>query len=222
MMERRLAAIDALGRVRKPRSAPRLSVIQRKLLGALFAIFGVMLWAGAAGATPAGTVVGLSGSSTDRGRALHPGDTVQIGDTLDVLAGGKLKLQMVDRSVIAAAPDNSMAVASYRIDGSGRNVRLALTQGVLHINSATRPFEVSTAVGIASAGSDSADWFVKAEAGSAQVAVLAGIVDLTVYPTGESVSIPARWGARLEAGRAPVPPRVWNQMEFNAFIRLTE
>jgi hypothetical protein len=196
--------------------------MQRKLLGALFAIVGLMLWAAAAAATPAGTVVGVSGSCTDRGRALNHGDTVQIGDTLEVAAGGKLKLQMVDGSVIAVAPDSSMAVASYSIDGSGRNVRLALTQGVLHINSATRPFQVSTPVGTASVDSDYADWFIKAEPGSARVAVLAGIVDLTSDPTRESISIPARWGARLEAGRAPVPPRVWKQMEFNAFIRVTE
>jgi ferric-dicitrate binding protein FerR (iron transport regulator) len=199
-----------------------LKAIQRKLLGALFAIFGVMLLADAAAGTPAGTVVGLSGSCTDRGRALHPGDTVQIGDTLDVPAGGKLKLQMVDGSVIVAAPDSSMPVASYSIDGSGRNVRLALRQGVLHINSATRPFEVSTAVGTASVGSASADWFVKAEAGSAQVGVLVGVVDLTDSLTGVSVSIPVHWGTRLESGRAPVPPRRWTHVEFNAVIRLTE
>jgi hypothetical protein len=221
-MERRLAAIDARGQVRKRRSTLGVRVLQRKLIGALFAIFGLMLLADAAASPPAGSVIGVSGSCTDRGRALHLGDTVQIGDTLGVPAGGKLKLQMVDGSVIAAAPDNRMAMASYRIDGSGRNVRLMLMEGVLHINSATRPFEVSTAVGTASVGSDSADWFIKAEAGSAQVAVLAGIVHFTSNLTAESVSIPSRWGARLEGGRAPVLPRVWGQMEFNAFILVTD
>jgi hypothetical protein len=221
-MERRLAAIDALGRVRKRRSAPRLRVIQRKLLDALFAIFGLMLWDGAAAATPAGTVIGVSGSCTDRGRVLNRGDTVQIDDTLEVPAGGSLKLRMADGSMISVASGTSITVATYDSAGSVRAAKLLLTQGLVRVTSVTRPFEVSTAVGTASVGSDSADWFINAEAGSAQVGVLAGIVDLTSSPTGTSVSIPAHWGTRLEAGRAPMPPRVWNQMEFNAVIRVTE
>ena len=222
MMERRSAAIDALGRVRKPRSVPGLRVTQRKLLGALFAIFGLMLWASVAAASPAGTVVGLSGSCTDRGRALHPGDTVQIGDTLNVPASASLKLRMADGSMISVASGTSVTVANYDSAGSARAAKLLLTQGLVHVTSVTRPFAVSTPLGTASAGSDSADWFVKAEAGSAQVGVLAGVVDLTSSPTGTSVSIPARWGTRLEAGRAPMPPRVWSHMEFEAVRRVAE
>jgi hypothetical protein len=221
-MERRLAAIHALGRVRKRRSAPGLRVTQRKLLGALFSIFGLMLWAGAAAATPAGTVIRVSGSCTDRGRVLNRGDTVQIGDTLDVPAGGSLKVRMADGSMISVASGTRITVANYDNTGSGRAAKLWLTQGLLRVTSVTRPFGVSTAAGTASVGSDSADWFIKAEAGSAQVGVLAGIVDLTSTLTGVSVSIPGRWGTRLEAGRAPVPPRVWTQVEFNAVIRVTE
>src|SRR5689334_21150146 len=118
-MERRLAAVDSLGRVRKRRSASGLRVIQRKLLGALFAIFGLMLWADAAAATPAGTVIGVSGSCTDRGRVLNRGDTVQIGDTLDVAAGGSLKLRMADGSMISAASGTTVTIANYGSAGSG-------------------------------------------------------------------------------------------------------
>jgi hypothetical protein len=217
-----MVAIDALGRVRKPRLAPGLRIIQRKLLGALFAIFGLMLWADAAAGTPAGTVIEVSGSHTDRGRALHAGDTVQIGDTLNVPAGGSLKVRMADGSVISVASGTRIIVANYDSVGSARAPKLLLTQGLVRVTSVTRPFAVSTAVGTASAGSDSADWFINAEAGSAQVGVLAGIVDLTSSLIGESVSVPAHWGTRLEAGRPPVPPRVWTQLEFKAVIRVTE
>jgi ferric-dicitrate binding protein FerR (iron transport regulator) len=220
-MERRLAAIDALGRVRKRRSVPGLRVTRRKLLGALFAIFGLMLWVDAAAATPAGTVIGVSGSCTARGRVLDRGDTVQIGDTLDVPAGGSLKLRMADGSMLSVASGTSITVAYYDSAGFVRGAKLLLTQGLVRVTSVTHPFEVSTAVGTAQVGSDSADWFIKVDAASAQVGVLAGIVDLS-SPTGTSVSIPAHWGTRLEAGRAPMPPRVWNQMEFNAVMRVTE
>ena len=209
------AGTHALGPTRKRRLAPKLRMVQRKSIGALFMIFG-LLWVGAAAATPAGTVVGVSGSCTDLGRPLSRGDMVQIGDTLDVLAGGNLKLRMTDGSVISIASGSRITVT-----GSGRVAKLLMTQGLLRVASVTRPFEVSTAVGTAAAASDSADWFVKAEARSAQVGVLAGTVNLTSSPTGESVSIPTHWGTRLEAG-PPVPPRVWNQMEFNAVIRVTE
>jgi hypothetical protein len=83
-------------------------------------------------------------------------------------------------------------------------------------------FEVSTEVGTASVASDSADWFISAQGKSAQVGVLAGTVDLTSTVTGQSVSIPAHWGTRLETGLDPVQPRLWAQKEFNAVIRLTK
>jgi len=116
-------------------------------------------------------------------------------------------------------------VTSYSIDGSGRNVRLRLMGGALRaqVTSVTGPstFEVSTAGGTASVGSASADWFIKAQVDSAQVGVLAGTVDLTSIVTGQSVSIPAHWGTRLEAGLDPVLPRLWAQAEFDAVIHLT-
>ena len=221
-MRHRSAGIDALGRAPKRQSALGLGDIQRNLVGALSAIFGPTLGIGIAAATPVGTVIEVSGSCIDHGRVLKFGDAVQIGDTLDVPPGGKLKLQMADGSAISVAPDSNITVASYNINGSSPSVKLSLAQGVLRITSATRPFEVSSAVGTAAASSASADWFIESKAGSVRVAVLAGIVDLTSNLIGQSVSIPAHWGARLEAGRVPVPPRVWNQMEFNAFIRITQ
>jgi hypothetical protein len=124
--------------------------------------------------------------------------------------------------MISAASGTSVTIANYGSAGSSRAAKLWLMQGLLRITSVTRPFDVSTAVGNASVGSDSADWFIKTQAGSAQVGVLAGIIDLTNVVTGQSVSIPARWGTRLETGRVPVVPRVWTQMEFNAVIRVTE
>jgi hypothetical protein len=198
----------------------------RKLIGVLLVILSVMLLADAAPATPAGAVVVASGLCTDNGNVLKSGDAVQISDTVDVPTGGNLKLQMVDGSVISVAPDSSMTVASYNIGASGRYVKLSLTQGLLraHVTSSIGPstFEVSTAGGTASVASDSADWFIKAQTGSAQVGVLTGTVDLTSTVTEQAVSIPARWGTRLESGLDPVLPRVWTQREFTGVIRLTD
>ncbi len=81
-------------------------------------------------------------------------------------------------------------------------------------------FEVETAVGTAAVRST--DWFVEAFPAAMQVGVLSGTIAMTSNATGASITIPARWGARLEAGRNPVPPRVWSQAEFDAVIARTE
>lgn len=204
---------------------PGVRIMRRKLVGALFPILGLMLPAGAAAAaTLAGTVAAVSGSCTASGRALTRDGAVQIGDTVDVPAGGKLKLRMADGSVILIAPGSSMTVTNYDVGRAGRDVKLSLTQGLLRAVvapvGAPSTFEVSTAIGTASVRS--ADWLIDAQADSVQVGVLAGTVDLTSATTRRSVSIPARWGTRLEADRDPVPPRVWAHVEFDAFIRRTE
>ena len=189
--------------------------------------YSLMLRADAAPAvTPAGTAVAVSGSCTARGRALKPGDAVQAGDTVDVPAGGKLKLRMADGSVISVAPGSSMTVESYYVGGAGRHVKLSLTQGSLRAVVAPvggpSTFEVSTAVGAAAVRSGSADWFINAQPGSAQVGVLDGDVDLTSAATGRLVSIVSHWGTRLEAGRDPVPPRNWTEAEFDAVTDSTK
>ena len=201
--------------------------MRRKLIGTLFAILSLTLWAVAApAATLAGTVVAVSGSCTDHGRVLKSGDAVQVSDTVNVPAGGHLQLRMADESVISIAPGSSMTVASYNVDAAGRYVKLSLTQGLLraHITPIGGPstFDVSTAVGTASVRSGFADWFIKAQAGSAQVGVLDGTVDLTSAATGQSVSIPSHWGTRLEAGLDVMPPRRWGKTDFDPVIGLTE
>ena len=201
--------------------------MQRALVGALFAMLGLMLWADAApAAMPAATVVAVSGPCSARGRPLKPGEAVQVSDTINVPADGKLKLQMADGSMISVAPGSSMTVDSYNFGAAGRDVKLSLSQGLLRAIVApvagSSTFEVSTAVGAASVRSASADWFVKAEPGSAQVGVLDGEVDLTSAATGRSVSIPGHWGTRLETGRDPVPPRNWTEAEFDAVTDSTQ
>ena len=80
-------------------------------------------------------------------------------------------------------------------------------------------FEVDTATGVAAVRST--DWFIEARLESTQVGVLDGRVSLKSVATGRSIVIPARWGARVEAGRDPVPARVWTAAEFADFIGRT-
>lgn len=177
----------------------------------------------------AGSVVAVVGEAVVDGQgrraALRLGDTVNVADTITVAANGKLKLRMADGSVISVAAGTQMAVASYQTDASGQrqDAKLVLAQGLLRavVAPVERPavFEVSTAVGTAAVRGT--DLFVEAQPGAAQVGVVTGTVALVSAATGRAVTIPARWGARLEAGRDPVPARVWAPAEFDAVIART-
>jgi hypothetical protein len=190
----------------------------------------LLLSAVVAVAAPAGTVVGLSGACVvESGGARGPaklGQPVQVGDSVDVPADGKMKLRMSDGSVVSVAAGTRMTVASYGVDGAGQRqeAKLSLAQGLLRavVAPVDRPasFEVSTAVGTAAARST--DWFVEGSATSMQVGVLSGSVAMTSRATQRAVVIPPRWGARLEAGRDPVSPRVWSQAEFDAVTARTD
>ena len=76
-------------------------------------------------------------------------------------------------------------------------------------------FEVDTATGVAAVRST--DWFIEARPGSTQVGVLEGRVSLAKRRHRNRDRIPARWGARVEAGRDPVPARVWSSGRIRRF-----
>ena len=198
--------------------------------GALIAAAILVLSAGVTLAAPAGTVVGCSGQcfveSGGSRSALRLGQAVQVGDTVDVPAPGKLKLRMTDGSVVSVAADTRLTISAYGVDGAGQrqDTLLSLGRGLLRavVAPVERPakFEVTTAVGTAAVRST--DWFVEASRGSMQVGVLAGRIEMTSAATRRGVLIPARWGGRLESGRDPVPPRVWGEAEFDAVIARTD
>ncbi len=209
-----------------------MAITRRSLLR--LAIAGAAMLAGgrnkAVAAVPCGTVVALSGQcfreAGGQRQPLKLGDRVDIADTIDAPAPGKLKLRMSDGSVIALAAGTRVTIAAYITGAGGERdtARLSLSGGLLraivapgeHVNT----FEVSTAVGTAAVRST--DWFIEMQPGAAEVGVLSGRVVLTSAATRQSVTIPARWGARLEAGRDPVPARIWSPAEFQAVAARTE
>jgi len=200
-------------------------------VAAIVAVLTVPGVRGTASAAPpqAGEVLALFGQCVvetgGRTNLLKLGDAVNVGDTVEVAAGAKLKLRMNDGSVIAVASGGRLTIADYRIGegGQSRDAVLSLGVGLLRavVPALTGPphFEVDTATSVAAVRST--DWFIEAKAGSTQVGVLEGRVSLKSVATGQEIVIPARWGARVEAGRDPVPARVWTRAEFDDFIART-
>jgi hypothetical protein len=196
-------------------------------LGLVLALVGVQ---GTAAAGPqAGAVVAMAGQcfgeTNGRRTALSLGDPVYVAETLDVGAGAKLRLRMNDGSIISFASGTRLTIADYRVGAAGesREAILSLGAGLLRaVVSALRGsphFEVDTATAVAAVRST--DWFIEARPGSTRVGVLEGQVSLESAATRRAVVIPGRWGARVEAGKDPVPPRVWTAAEFDDVIRRT-
>ena len=193
---------------------------------------GILVFAApqAQAAADAGQVVGVAGQaaivSGGQRAAAKLGDALHVGDTVEVSANSKLKMRMVDGSVISAAAGTQMTIQSYSASGGQRqDAAVALASGLLRsvVSSTSQParFEVDTATG--TAVTRSTDWFIEVQQGnSMQVGVLTGTVAMTSRQTSRSVTIPAGWGARLEAGRDPVPARVWTPAEFSAVITRTD
>jgi hypothetical protein len=189
-----------------------------------------MLSCAAHAADVAGEVLTSSGDchlvSGGQTTSLVTGGQVHVGDTIDVPAGARLKLHMVDGSVISAASGTHVTIAHYDA-GSGtapRDVHLDLAAGLLRavVAVAGQPskFEVETAVGVAAVRST--DWFVGSDANGTQVGVLSGVVTLANPDGQHAVNIPARWGARIRSvGLAPTPPRLWKDSEFDDVIERT-
>lgn len=178
----------------------------------------------------AGAIVGLGGQvSLDRaGQRYTPkiGDAIYVDDTVQVSAGGKLRLRMSDGSILSLASSTSLRIDAYALDAGGRRQSASISIGQGLLRSVTAPaagpatFEVNTAVGVS--GVRSTDWFVEAASGYQQVAVLSGSAYLTSRSTGRSVTIPAGAGTRLEAGGDPAPPRPLSQAEFASLIAQTD
>jgi hypothetical protein len=161
-----------------------------------------------------------------RRRELRIGDPIYAGDTVDVSADAKLKLRMDDGSVISLASGSRLSIHTFQVDTGGqkRDARLTLTTGLMRavVSPLDEPstFEVDCPAGKAEVRST--DWFMEAQPGSMRVGVLAGKVVMTSLATGRRVTIPGRWGARLEAGLDPVPARLWSSDEFADVIARTE
>jgi hypothetical protein len=195
---------------------------------AVVAALMVVAFASAATAQSAGEVLAMGGQcfldAGGRHTPLKIGDAVHVGDAVDVPQGAKLKLRMADGSIIAAASGTHLTIDRFALGGADkRDAKFELASGLLRAVVAKvgepQKFEVATATGVAAVRST--DWFIEAKPGSAQVGVLQGEVAFSSVATSKTVEIPARWGSRIEAGKDPVPPRVWTAAEFDADIART-
>src|SRR5262252_6282516 len=88
-------------------------------------------------AVDAGQVLTLAGDcaavADGRRTSLKTGDTVHVGDMLEVGDGAKLKLRMNDGSVLSLGAGAKMTIQDYEADAAGnrRDAKLNLDSGLL-------------------------------------------------------------------------------------------
>jgi FecR protein len=190
---------------------------------ALALMFAVCHAPAALAAADAGQVLTFNGNCADvaggRRTLLKVGDTVHVGDNIEVGNGAKLKLLMVDGSVLALAAGTRMTVQGYTVEAAGdqRNARLKLDGGLLRaiVSKVRGPstFEVDSATGAAAVRST--DWFFDAEPNKTAVTVIDGTVSFAPLDLRkDEVLVPADSTAELDTRpgkggtRVIGPPRV--------------
>ncbi|MGH7092195.1 MAG: FecR family protein [Stellaceae bacterium] len=221
----------------------------RFLVALAIATVAALFSAGAAWAADAGQVLTFNGNcfaETGGQRAqLKMGDTVHVGDVIDVPDGAKLKLRMVDGSVLALGSGTHMTIKAYSASGGKRDAQVQIDTGLIRsvVAKMTQPssFEVDTATGVAAARST--DYFVEATPDKTTVAVLDGSVKFAARtPSGATetggVLIPPRSGSEIDSGpppaaapgakRPPAPRRLeptpvvaYTQVQFDDLINRT-
>jgi len=170
-------------------------------------------------AADAGEVLTFNGDcfvgASNQRTVLKMGDTVHVGDVIEIPDGAKLKLRMADGSVLALASGTHMTIQTYDVDAAGdkRDAKLSLDTGLVRavVAKVSQPsnFEVDTATGVAAARST--DWFVEADPDRTTVAVLDGSVsfgarDARGGPVAGSVLIPAESGSEIDASPSASAP----------------
>jgi hypothetical protein len=192
----------------------------------------------------AGSVVGIVGQAfADRSGqryGLRLGDQFFVDDALTASAGAKLKLRLIDGSVVSLAENTTLRIDAYVLNSSGQRQSAVISLGGGLIRAITVPasqpavFEIHTAVG--TSGARSTDWFSGVltaspppgsrlsgtPPGSTYVVVLGGTVALTSRATGREVLIQPRYGSEVLPGQDPHPPVLHTQAELDRFIARTE
>jgi hypothetical protein len=161
-----------------------------------------------------------------RSQGLKVGDAVDVHDTVTVPADGKLKLRMIDGSVLSLTGGTRLTIDGYGLDPAAgtRDARLSLAGGLLrsvvsHMAAPSR-FEIGTATAVAAVRST--DWFAEVwPDGSSRVGVLEGTVALAARSSGVSVDVVKGYGALVKPGLDPTTPKPWPAAEFHEYLART-
>ena len=178
-----------------------------------------------------GKVVDQRGAVTvirqDRAVALVIGAPVFRRDQIHTGADSRVKLELIDGTVLAIGSGSQLTVAEYVTDGDQGRLQgaISLLLGILRATVATGlspgAFDVESRAAVASVRST--DFIMEATNGHCAVLVIEGEVAVspTSAGTGEGVTLDAGQGTDVETDSPPTEPKIWGQSRVDAFLART-
>ncbi len=179
-----------------------------------------MLWcqqATAQDAAAVGTVVQQLGTVTAlRGAGpglLLIGAPVFRSDRIVTAAASRVRIEFVDRSVLAIGPESDVVVADYLVDGDDNRLRgvISLLLGIVRATVGPgRPdaaFDIESRAAVASVRAT--DWVVEVQSDRTSVFVVEGTVTVAAASGAGSVVLTAGQGTDVLIDRDPAEPKLW-------------
>ncbi len=182
----------------------------RRLAGAAAWIGGLAGRPARAEADPAGEIVKLRGTARllrqDRSQAVRSGMRLVIGDTLLTGPDSRLRLKLIDGSVVTLGENARLVLdrAAYAPASGDRTVSLSLFDGILRSSVAKVKgqsiFEVKSA--LVTSAARSTEWVLELKGPAASLLVLEGRVAAAATPetAADLPDAPIARGVELEAG----------------------
>ncbi len=178
-----------------------------------------------------GKVVDQRGAVTvmrqDRPVALIVGAPVFRRDQIHTGAASRVKLELVDGTVLAIGSGSQLTVAEYVTDASQGRLEgaISLLLGILRATvangSSPGAFDVESRAAVASVRST--DFVMEATDGHCAVFVVEGRVEVsqTSAGAGQGVSLDPGQGTDVETGSPPTEPKMWGQGRVDEFLART-
>jgi ferric-dicitrate binding protein FerR (iron transport regulator) len=177
---------------------------------------------------PVGLVVQKTGPVTvlrvAGGAALQVGDPVFQADQLLTGPKSKVKIELLDGSLLVLGADSEVVLTEYLLGPADtrRGGLLDLLRGILRatvVPDSGGAFDIRTRIAVAS--TRATDWIVELTEERVSVFVAEGQVEVTAYQTGTSVLLDPGFGTDVPEGRAPGRPKEWGQERVDEAVART-
>ena len=136
---------------------------------------------------------------------------------------GRVKIEFLDRSLVAIGSDTELFVADYAVGRDGRrlNAVLSLLSGIVRalVAEPDGSFDITSRAAVASARST--EWLMEATGAGSAVFAAAGVVAVQAVGTNTIVELTPGMGTDVPPGAAPTPPKLWGKARVEDFVART-
>lgn len=136
---------------------------------------------------------------------------------------GRVRIEFVDRSLVAIGSDTELLVADYAAGRDGRRLGavLSLLSGIVRavVAEPGGSFDITSRAAVASARST--EWLMETTGAGTAVFAAAGVVAVQSVGTNAVVELTPGMGTDVPPGVAPTQPKLWGKARVEDFIART-